>query len=191
MLNKFDNPEEDIPQDNPKFAIMKAWAGVSTMYEENFWSKIQPIYVELEKQRWQARAAKSKFDYTVELEARIQKELPELAEEFGKLRQALDKVTGWHITWRHYERGEVIDSEFSQGFIDGIDAKVVIANAVRGPAQYHHNEGWVVGSQVGADSMTSMLNAWVEIASKPEAEHGPLFQLGEMYAIELTPPQAQ
>ena len=187
MLNKFENPEKDLPPEDPRFAIMEAWANLNAVSSEHLPKALQFI----SDFDWLVLSQKRdvpNFNYAVEMEAKLQQELPELNDALGTLRTALDKVSGWHITWRHYERGEAIGTSITEEMAEEIDERIVIASIMRGPAQYHLNQGWVVGSQVGVDRILGGINAWLEIGNEQNASHGMYFQLGEMLAIELTAP---
>lgn len=188
MLNKFENADAELPREDPRFAVMEGWATVNYLYRTQFF-KISSLMGSF---YWENRERKQDPDFTfaAELEARLQSEFPELVTALNQLRSALDKVAGWHITWRHYERGEVLGlGKLVDVEVEGVEEGVMSANVVRGPAQYHLNEGWIVGSQVGVDRVFGGINAWIEINDEPYKQRGINFQLGEMHAIELSPPE--
>lgn len=98
------------------------------------------------------------LDYAATLEATLQEKSPELVMAGNALRGSLDKITGWKIDWLHHERRDFTAAS-----------------------------GWIVGSLVGGDPVTLGYRAWLEVGDRPHAPTGPLFQLAQMYEIELTP----
>lgn len=183
MLNKFENPVLDLPSDDPRFMVMDTWANLDGLYRQQF-KKIITLLGEFEWRAITERSDNPDSNYAVRLEAQLQSELPEFNLALNGLRMALDKVSGWHIKWRHYERGEVVGSEYSEE----VESDYVISRTVRGPVQYPPNEGWLLGSQVGVDRDMGGINVWLEIGSDQESLRGINYQFGEMHAIELTRP---
>jgi len=187
MLNKFEIGEADLPSDDPRFDLMSAWADVGGLFRQNR-RVILPLIGDVNWLAMTERRDDPNFNYAVELEARLQAAAPEFMAALSKLRHALDAMAGWHITWRQYERGRVVDTELHEGSVGGIEESVIITNAVRGPAQYHLHEGWVVGSQAGVDNVMGGIGVWIEVGSNRDAARGISFSMDEMHAIKLTHP---
>ena len=187
MLNKFETGEKDLPPDDPRFGLMSAWADVGGLFRQNR-RVILPLIGDVNWLAMTERRDDPDFNYAVELETRLQTAAPEFTAALGRLRQALDAVAGWHITWRQYERGEVVDTELHESPIGDVEESVIIASVVRGPAQYHLHEGWIVSSQAGMDNVMGGIGVWVEVGSNRDAAQGISFSMDEMHAIELTRP---
>ena len=184
MLNRFNNPEAELPPDSPKFAIMDAWARLNAIYGQNYWA-LREVMGTVAADSFQARRNKERgdFNYAVEAEKRLQLHVPEIVVAFDGMRQVLDRVVGWNIKWRHYNRGEVIGNTEPHEQSEGLFTTFI----VRGPATYEPLEGWVKGANAGPDRVLGGLSVQIEIGSTPESPRGIHHLLAEMFEIELIP----
>jgi hypothetical protein len=162
---------------------MEAWADLSAHYNKHL-TRIAVLTMELSFDP-RSRVNDPSFVFAVELEARLQAELPEMTEALQRLRRALDKVTGWHVSWRHWSRGNIIGLTRPEQLL----SDAAMSKVVRAPDEYNENEGWIVGSQVGVDSVMPGVNVWVQVSTQPNEYRGVMLAMSEMFAIKLTPPE--
>lgn len=179
MLNKFQAPNQELPPNDPRLKLMDTWAAADGIFRANGRS-LSRLIGQVENESSNSNPGQD-YNYAVELEKKLQTSMPDFCVALDGLRAALDGVTGYHIGWRHYRRGEVIG--LSEPDIIG---NVSVSRTVRAPAEYDENEGFIVGSLVGPDRILGGIAAWVEIGQTRESERGVHFQLGEMHNIELT-----
>jgi len=181
MFSKFAMPEADLSPDDPRFVLMESWADFDGTYQAHY-MEVAAALSEVSLQALRAKRG-SGFNKSIALEARLQALAPQFAVAMQGLKRALDGVEGWQITWRHHERGEPIGSK-----VVAQEEDMIASQVVRSPAQYHLNDGWILGLQTGVDTTFGGLGVWVEIGINADDPRGLNFPLAAMFAIELTPP---
>jgi len=180
MLNKFELPNEEIAIDDPRMDVMAKWADFHTLYN-NEYERVSDLGLEVERDPRYGNDPS--FSYPIQLEARVRDQIPELSLAMVGLRQAFGKIQGWQISWRLRTIGEIIGSDVVQE--DGL----IVNRAVRAPSEYDSDEGWIVGSHVGGHPYMPGIKVALEIAYQPNQTRGLYYQLDEMQAIELMPPE--
>lgn len=182
MLNKFEFGEAVLSNNDPRRKLQVAWEQFLKDCRQNM-----ELLIRCGRKRSFSEFEGDPSYQEVDFEAEIIEKAPSLAESMVELRRALDAVEGWRITWRHPElRRQWETVEVPSETIPG----VLEEKSIRAPLQFHHNEGWVKGSKVGSDlTGVSPIVALIQIGSSQEATNGIYISLGEMFYMELTPPE--
>jgi hypothetical protein len=172
MLNKLRIPEQGMPEEDPRFALMQRWEFVDDLYEQcvDDLSRIR-------RALWRAPRRKTDptFNPAAELEALLKERHPHLIEALGNFEGALLNLHGWHVNWVHLP--PQLDSDAS-----------IDTSGDSSTDQLRVYEGYIKGARVGADRIDGRLAAWLAISDTQEPGHGIEFDLADIQILALDPP---